>query len=81
MGRPKGSKNKPKYVTEEKNVLITNSEWKRPTHYFAIVHEINKKQSLFTYTENESAAYSLCKKLNSETNKGKYVVHKLPYNI
>jgi len=79
MGRPKGSKNRPKYVKEEKNVLITKSEWKRPTHYFAIIHEINKQQIFFTYTENESAAYKLCKNLNAETNKGKYVVYKLPY--
>jgi hypothetical protein len=94
MPRPKGSKNKPKTTAtttvkrtrkpREKKVANTlhvgKSTWVRPTHYYAIIHQVGKEMNFFTYTEKESGAYDLCSKLNAETNKGKYVVHKLAYN-
>lgn len=94
MPRPKGSKNKPKTAVlapvkrtrkpREKKVTnplhVGKSKWVRPTHYYAIIFVTNKSQDLFTYTDNESGAHSLCEKLNAEGKKGRYVVHKYEYH-
>ena len=94
MPRPKGSKNKPKTGVSavvktprkprQKKVVnpihVGKSTWVRPTHYYAILLETKNKIEFFTYTEKEEGAKKLCEKLNSEGQKGRYVMQKREYN-
>ena len=93
MPRPKGSKNKPKTTAmvpvkrtrkpREKKVTnplhVGKSKWVRPTHFYGIIQQTDSKQILFIYTEKETAAHELCSKLNAETKKERYYVHKYEY--
>lgn len=90
MPRPKGSKNKPKTGVsvrkprQKKPVVnplhVGKSTWVRPTHYYAIYFETKNNSEFFTYTEKEDGAKKLCDKLNSEGQKGRYVMRKKEYS-